>query len=135
MVIDQVVPADSFSPFQWTEILLNTPIAIPANQELWIGYHVAGSGEYSAGTDGGPTQDGHGNLIYYDNKWQPMTHLNGTIYTNWFIKGYASPATENSGLSVLNPVIDLPVIANPEKNVDQLSIASDEQNDRILMRL
>lgn len=74
---------------QWNEISLTTPITIPSNQELWIGYHINTSGGYPASTDAGPHFDKFGNLIYWNDRWQTLysSNNNKTLSYNWMIRG------------------------------------------------
>jgi len=71
---------------QWNEVSLATPITIPSNQELWIGYQVDTQRGYPASVDTGPSFNKFGNLIFWDGKWQT---LNSTLSYNWMIKGLA----------------------------------------------
>jgi hypothetical protein len=74
---------------QWNEVSLTTPITIPSNQELWIGYHINTQKGYPAGADAGPHFDKFGNLIFWDGSWQTLDNTNDTeiLSYNWMIRG------------------------------------------------
>jgi hypothetical protein len=76
---------------QWNEVLLTTPIFIPSNQELWIGYHIETQRGYPAGVDNGPSFDKFGNLIFWEGNWQTLDNTNDTeiLSYNWMIRGLA----------------------------------------------
>ena len=75
----------------WTEFILSTPVQIPIDEELWIGYHVtAPAGSFPAATtDIGSAFNGFGNLVDWgDGVW--TTILDSRFEDeNWMIKGYA----------------------------------------------
>jgi len=70
---------------EWNEVTLTTPVTIPSNQEIWIGYHINTQRGYPAATDAGPNFDKFGNLIFLDNNWQT---LNNTLPYNWMLRGF-----------------------------------------------
>jgi hypothetical protein len=78
----------------YNTFLLNSPVSITGNQELWFGYHYNGGG-YPAGCDAGPAIDGYGNMIHYDGAWSTLLDLSPGLNSNWNIQGYvgfAAPA-------------------------------------------
>ena len=76
----------------WNEIDLSTPITIPFNNELWIGYSIVTEhGGNAAVADSGPVLEGFSNLIYFD-QWYTLTQLASEMTYNWMIKGYAEDA-------------------------------------------
>jgi hypothetical protein len=74
---------------QWNTVELNSPVPIPRDQELWIGYKVDTRGGYPAGTDNGPAINGKGNIIFMSNQWTTLIALNPTLTGNWSLKAYA----------------------------------------------
>ncbi len=87
----QAVP--SINVDNWTEVNLTTPVTIPANGELWIGYSLNTPSGYPAGTDAGPALNGFGNMMYFNNAWTTLTSLAATLDYNWIIQGYATEGT------------------------------------------
>ncbi|MCL2041233.1 MAG: M6 family metalloprotease domain-containing protein [Bacteroidales bacterium] len=87
---------------QHNEITLNTPYAINASQELWIGYYVATYGGYPAGCDAGPSVVGKGDLIYLNNAWSNLlTVTNFTVSANWNIEAFViTGGTEDTKYNV-----------------------------------
>jgi len=75
---------------QWNEVALATPITIPLNKELWIGYYINTPRGYPATADAGPHFDKFGNLIFWNGSWQTLNNTSGTktLPYNWMIKGF-----------------------------------------------
>lgn len=51
----------------WFEILLSSPVAVNANEDVWVSVEVThAAGEYPLGVDGGPAVDGKGDWLEDD---------------------------------------------------------------------
>ena len=85
---------------EWNLVVINTPVPVPATGELWIGYNVNTQGGYPAGCDSGPSINGFGNLIYFNNAWTTLTALAPTLNYNWLIGGFAQ---SSRGLKAIEP--------------------------------
>ena len=63
----------TFNVNAWTEIVLDTPVAIDPTQELYVGYHVDMTqfefGGAVTATDDGPAVDDYGNLFLWNGVW------------------------------------------------------------------
>lgn len=92
LVISQ--PVDSYTPGVWNEFILNTPVPIPENEELWFGYEVTQNGNnYIAGCDNGPANAGYGDLVSLDGiTWESMSTIYGNNY-NWNLQGWVEAPT------------------------------------------
>jgi hypothetical protein len=117
-----------FIPETWNEVVLNTPVPIPLNQELWIGIYVYGEG-YPVCLDQGPSVVYHGDLYYSldpdDSGWRLLPYDN-----NWMIRGHATPpnitAREILMTYVSSSIEDKPVFSPmgtvgkaPEKSISR----------------
>lgn len=64
---------DAVNVNNWTEITLDTPVAIDVSTELWVGYNVDYSsselGGFVTATDDGPAVDDYGNLVRLNGSW------------------------------------------------------------------
>lgn len=67
-------PITDLAMNQWNSVLLNTPVSVNMNQELWVGYTITNQpvGIFPAGCDDGPVVKGFGDKI----------SLNGTTWEN-----------------------------------------------------
>jgi hypothetical protein len=92
-VFSAVVP--SITVDDWTEVVLPTPVAIPANGELWFGYNVNTPSGYPAGADEGPAVNTFGNLMYINNAWTTLSAVAASLNYNWCIQGFAVSAEQN----------------------------------------
>jgi len=92
LVISQ--PVYSYTPGVWNEFILNTPIPIPDNEELWFGYEVTqNNNNYIAGCDNGPANAGYGDLISLDGiTWESLATIYGNNY-NWNLQGWVETPT------------------------------------------
>lgn len=108
LVVDQLVPYPVSG--EWNEIILDNPVQINANEELWIGYRVINpNGAYPAGTDAGPAAAYKGDLLLYGSDWVSMSDYFGWN-VNWNIKGFAVDGGFES--PVQPSLIDTPVKTN-----------------------
>lgn len=87
-------------PDQWNELVLENPIDIDLQHELWAGYEIIGqpAGKFPAGTDSGPAVTGYGDLISLDGStWDALSEIAPTLSYNWNIQlfmddfGYVQP--------------------------------------------
>jgi hypothetical protein len=85
MVVDQ-----PFTPTldTYNTVMLNTPVLITGNQELWFGYRCNVTTGFPAGVDAGPATNGFGNMIYWQGAWTTLTALSADLNYNWNIQGY-----------------------------------------------
>ena len=74
----------------WNEVVLTTPVNVPVNQEIRIGYHINTPSGYPAGIDNTATVEGFGNLIDFGG-WNTLVGL-ADITGNWLIKGFVDVA-------------------------------------------
>ena len=82
--VDNVIIGD------WNEVVLNTPVKIPLDQELWFGYHATYlSGFPFSVTDGGNGAHGYGYVIFKNGVWAHVYDTDG-YDENWMIRGMAS---------------------------------------------
>ena len=132
-VWSQAIP--SITPGGWNEVLLSTPVPVPATGSLYFGYEVNTTTGWPAGCDAGPEIAGYGNLIYWEGVWYQLTELNADLTYNWNLHGYVTP-----GPTVRTaPLLSIPVINNREKSriarnvftTNPLSVPA--QNDRALI--
>jgi hypothetical protein len=105
------------TPEQLKIVELSSPIIIPIDEELWIGYNVDTPDGFPAGCDDGPVYEGYGNIMYFNNAWTTLTGVASSLAYNWIIKGYAE--TNDTALifsskdAVLNPAVTETVKPNP----------------------
>jgi len=137
LVTSQVVTTPTIG--EWNLVFLNTPVAIPANGELWFGYNINTQGGYPGGCDAGPAVGGKGNMIYFNGAWQPLTALAATLNYNWSIKAFAQEGVvaKNAPLPIVvqdysefvsNGVLALAPIAkskNPQRAVTGFRVFRD----------
>ena len=83
LVIDPVID-------DWNTVVLDTPVYIAPDQELWIGYNVDTQSGYPAGCDDGPALDGIGNMMYWGDTWTTLLEVASTLDYNWNIQGFVS---------------------------------------------
>ncbi|MDY0325059.1 MAG: choice-of-anchor J domain-containing protein [Candidatus Cloacimonadaceae bacterium] len=85
MVHSQVVPTPTIGA--WNEVLLTTPIPVPATGNLWFGYEVNTQTGHPAGCDDGPMVPGKGNIMNF-NGWTTLNQVSASLTYNWLIQGY-----------------------------------------------
>lgn len=76
---------------EWNHVPLDSPYPIDISQMLWIGYHVETETGYPAGVDGGPADDGYGNMLYWNGEWSTLLEINPELDYNWMISAFVSP--------------------------------------------
>lgn len=90
LIVDQVVANPVIG--SWNEVMLNTPVYIDTNSELWIGFRCNTVTGHPAGVDAGPAIDGKGNMINLANQgWQTLLQAGATLDYNWSVRGLAEP--------------------------------------------
>jgi len=74
----------------WTEIILDTPVAIDASTQLWAGLYIdmPTTGTFM-GIDEGPVIDGYGNLYNWNGEWR-----HDQVAGNWNIQLLLEPPVE-----------------------------------------
>ncbi len=72
----------------WNLIVLNTPVVIPANQEVWVGFACNTQTGYPAGCDNGPQIDGKGNMMYINGAWSELDAVAPSLTYNWLIQTF-----------------------------------------------
>lgn len=72
----------------YNTVMLNSPVAITGNQELWFGYRCDVTGGFPVGCDSGPAINGYGNMIRYQDVWSTLLDLSPALDSNWNIQGY-----------------------------------------------
>lgn len=86
-VVNQPFTVTTVDEFQ--TVMLNNPVLITGNEELWFGYDVIhNSSTYPAGCDSGPAIDGFGNMIYSSGSWTTLLAMAPTLDYNWNIQGF-----------------------------------------------
>ncbi len=73
----------------WNEIILDTPVYISGDRELWIGYDIITPAGYPAGIDAGPAFNNYGNLMYFNGTWTTLSILVPALDRNWSLQGFA----------------------------------------------
>ncbi|MDD3534520.1 MAG: carboxypeptidase regulatory-like domain-containing protein [Candidatus Cloacimonetes bacterium] len=83
-----LVSQQTFTHLQDAEnlLILDTPVPITGNEELWFGYFCNTTTGHPAGCDAGPAIEGFGNMMYFNNAWGTLND-HGLDY-NWMIEGY-----------------------------------------------
>jgi len=115
LVHEQV--ADNIVVSQWNEVVLTTPVTIPAAEELWFGVNIQSSG-YPAGCDAGPAITGFGDLINMGSGWQTLLSISSELDCNWNLAAYVDDAKGvETKLSLLK--------AEYEMNVQKANIGND----------
>jgi hypothetical protein len=105
----------------WNEVVLDTPIALDVNDELWIGYTLLGqlAGTFPAGTDAGPAIAGYGDKITTDGvTWDNLSDF-GLSY-NWNVEAFVEELSTNAVAPT--PIIDNTVYSTPNATLAQGSI-------------
>lgn len=99
----------AFTPVEgWNEVVLSTPLAIPATGDLTIGYYLVVTGGYPLGCDEGPANP-NANWMDYEGEWVHLTDLAPTLTYNWNIRAMVGSSTSVSEATSL----DWSVYPNP----------------------
>lgn len=103
-------PINNFIPNQWNDVILNTPVMIDANTDLWIGYELQQPfNEYPAAVDNSQALTGLSDLVNLGDGWATLTEYG--FPNNWLIKGFVSD--DNTLLPLASPTEDKKLIAQP----------------------
>jgi hypothetical protein len=121
-------PLDSYNPGMWNEVVLDIPVLIVPNQELWFGYTITHGNEPVAGLDSGPAVAGFGDMISIDGiEWASLRTGYGKN-CNWNLQGCVDntfPA--NSGqLSLFHHALPGLYLNKPERNLTGYNIYRDD---------
>jgi hypothetical protein len=94
------------------EVIFDAPIAIDAQQELWIGYRVINdAGCYPAGCDAGPAVPYKGDMLLYGGDWVSTSTYFGWEL-NWNIRGFVVSASDLDAIPGIPAALqDLPIAA------------------------
>jgi hypothetical protein len=103
LVSSQVVP--TFVLDEWNLVVLNTPVPVPSNGELWVGFECNTQGGYPAGCDSGPQIEGKGNMMYYEGAWATLTQLAPTLTYNWLIQTFVADGAATKAVE-LTPIAE-----------------------------
>ncbi|MCB5261916.1 MAG: carboxypeptidase regulatory-like domain-containing protein [Candidatus Cloacimonetes bacterium] len=114
MVVDQPFTA---IPAQWNTVMLDTPVAITGNEELWFGYRCLVTGGHPAGCSSGQVVDGFSNMMFFQGEWATLTELNPDLIYNWSIRGYAGFGAPARGKKLT------PIVA-PARGITEGSLAA-----------
>jgi hypothetical protein len=119
LIVDQPIPAHT--PLTWSEIVLDTPVAIDPTQEIWIGLRcVLPSGGYTAPLQPSNTLAGKGNLIRWNGTWMELTDVNSSIAGNWIIDGIL-------GYQGANAPAQLPALNDDAAQTSGLTLSAVEE--------
>lgn len=83
--------AENIIVSQWNEVVLTTPVTIPAAEELWFGVNIQSTG-YPAGCDAGPAITGFGDLVNMGSGWQTLLSISSDLDCNWNLAAYVDNA-------------------------------------------
>jgi hypothetical protein len=121
-------PVTNFSSFTESalnEIELTTPFEIDITKELWVGYRVVNTAGYPMGRDGGPVNNGKGDLLYIADLggWNTLFGTFGWNY-NFLIKTWVSGGSKSIVLGDNNnTVASNDIQVNAIRNVASLATA------------
>ncbi|MDD3533248.1 MAG: carboxypeptidase regulatory-like domain-containing protein, partial [Candidatus Cloacimonetes bacterium] len=91
----------------YNTVVLDNPVMITGNEELWFGYNCNVTGGFPAGCDAGPAIDGFGNMMYFQGEWDTLNNLGAGLNYNWNIQGYVGyGAPDREGLMPLTTKLD-----------------------------
>ncbi|MDD4677412.1 MAG: choice-of-anchor J domain-containing protein [Candidatus Cloacimonetes bacterium] len=106
----------------WNVHALTTPVTIPANSEVWIGYNCNTMVGFPAGCDIGPQIDGKGNMMYFQGVWSTLLAIEPALTYNWLISTYVSQGATLKKME-MKPIADL---HPPVKNSGELGLLHKE---------
>lgn len=80
------VHTQAFTPMDgWNEVMLSTPLIIPATN-LFIGCHLVATGGHPAGTDEANPAIENANWIFNNGVWQHLTDMDSDLTGSWNIR-------------------------------------------------
>ncbi|MDD4297927.1 MAG: choice-of-anchor J domain-containing protein [Ruminiclostridium sp.] len=93
-----------FTPIEgWNEVVLTTPLAIPAT-DLYIGYEVTVTGGYPIGIDSATTPNLNGNWIVMDDEWDNLNNVSAALTGNWNIRAMVSGTPLTDPVATCTPL-------------------------------
>jgi M6 family metalloprotease-like protein len=105
-VYDQVVRTYGTASVAWETAIINPPINIPFDRDLWIGLHISTTGGNPAVADAGPTViEGFSNRFWMQSTgWTTLSSVtNPPSLRSWIIEGFAiAPTGQRVSLSHSN---------------------------------
>jgi hypothetical protein len=128
LIVDQQVT--NLQPNSLNEVIFDAPVAIDAQQELWIGYRVINdAGVYPAGCDAGPSIPYKGDMLLYGGDWvSTSTYFAWEL--NWNIRGFVVSPNE-CDVAPLEPVaLTNPTIPQPASAPEKRRAATQQRYDR-----
>ncbi len=119
---------DSYTPNMWNEVVLEPPVFILPDQELWFGYTLIHNDNlYPAGVDKGPADRRFGDMISLDGVvWESLNDISD-IDGNWNLQGFIeNEFTAKSGqLSLLQHSLSEEKLNKSERNLRFFNIYRD----------
>lgn len=103
LIVDKQVPVSGLKLFEWNEIPLGKSFKIDSTKELWIGLYNENilANEAPMLANGGPIVEvGKSNLIYYENRWQPLSFIGAAYTYNWAITGVVKDSEALIGYNI-----------------------------------
>ncbi|MEN6445094.1 MAG: choice-of-anchor J domain-containing protein [Candidatus Cloacimonas sp.] len=111
----------------WNVHALTTPVTIPANSEVWVGFNCNTQAGYPAGCDNGPQVEGKGNMMYFQGAWSTLSTINASLTYNWLIQTFVENSATLKKME-LKPIADFhPSVRSSgelallHKNIDTLN--------------
>ena len=96
-------PVAEYTSNQWNVISLNSPIAINADESIYVALEINQSGdEFAAALDMGSAEPGLSDLINFYGEWQTLTEFG--FDNNWLLKAFIVD-TENAMTPLPAPVV------------------------------
>lgn len=90
LVVDQPITTPTVG--EWNEVVLTTPYTIQSGSQIMAGVRCNSTAGYPGGCDAGPQVEGYGNMMRWNNVWQPLTTVLATATYNWALKIYVADA-------------------------------------------
>lgn len=92
-----------FTPAEgWNEVVLTTPLAIPAT-DMYIGYDMVATAGYPAGLDGATVAIPNANWIIFNGAWSHVTDLSATITGSWNIRAMVDGTALTTPVATVTP--------------------------------
>ena len=112
---------------EWKVFELDTPVAIPSDREVWIGFLVTTPGGYPFMRDTGDnTKRAYGNLLSWNGRWDELWNLGADdqppLVGNFMIRALAG---DPGNMKLLGSGIDNPIVIN-ESSISQETFSFSE---------
>ncbi|MDX9869457.1 MAG: choice-of-anchor J domain-containing protein, partial [Candidatus Cloacimonadales bacterium] len=118
----------------WNTVILDTPVDIPTNGELWIGYNNNTPGGFPAGVDQGPAIDGYGNLLNMDG-WGTLLEAGASLNYNWCIEGLATTVDRQIAKIDINSIpVDDAIVPSTRSYTGMFDVTSFETANTMATR-